>query len=186
MPEITSPTPASANTLPNAPRSCGRRQAAPTCIKRRDVSSFVSDTFGLQIAKARINAITQATPVMIAPFRAVGVATPSVTTLYFTKERINAISPTATAGTKILEPILSLAAFLDSGVDSANLPIFTCLVTVRQPITISIPPTTAEGRTLPSMKIIPVSVQKSMVPSLADSFFLARNAVRKHTSPQRT
>ena len=186
MPEITSPTPASANTLPSAPRSCGKRQAAPTCIRSREVSSFVSEIFGLQIANARISAMIQATPVIIAPFNAVGVATPSFITSYLTKESINAIRPTVTAGRKILVPILSLAACRNCGVDSSNFPIFTCPVTVRHPIMINMPPTAAEGSALPNMKMMPVSVQKRIVPTLADSFFPARYAVTKQTSPQRT
>ena len=41
------------------PNNCGNKHAAPTCIKRRDVSALVSDIFGLHMISANKNANKQ-------------------------------------------------------------------------------------------------------------------------------
>ena len=152
---------------------------------------------------ANKNANKQPIPVITAPFNAVKPTSPLplsginlITTclntkyipslLYCINDNNNATTPIATAGIKILLPTLSLAFFLNSGVDSTKLPILTCFKTVKHPIKTNSTPTPTDGIIFPNVKITPNKNQNNEVPIRASSFLVARYAVSKLTKPHKT
>ena len=174
--EITSPTPASVNRVPKAPKSCGKRQDAPTCISCMVVFSRVSFTFGRQMITARTKDTRQAIPTITAPSS----AAPSI----LTNDITSAIRPTVTAGRNIQLLIRLLSFSFSSTLTSRKVPIRTCPLTVKIPITTRIPPVIVLGIHFPRMKITPTSTQNSAVPYFALSFFRnARQPASRQTSP---